>query len=324
MALDEFGLIERYFTAPAPDDLLSVGDDAAILPMTGAESLVACKDVLIQGRHFFPDVDPESIGHKSLAVNLSDLAAMGATPKACLLGLALPGIEEPWVQRFSRGFLALADQWGCPLVGGDTVASQGGIVISVTALGTLAASNPGLRRSSASVGDDVWLSGDLGAPDVALRIMLGELKDPGDRLPILRRALEWPQPRVLLGQRLLGLATAAIDVSDGLLQDLGHILTASNVGARLWLDSLPVHSGLAGFNSSIVEQAALSGGDVYELCFCAPVDQREAIAGLGHALALRLTRIGQITDTPGLFGQYADGKILPLETTGFNHFKDQA
>lgn len=318
--MDEFGLINRYFKSAVDPDMVGVGDDAAVLPVPQGMSLVVCKDVLIEGRHFFSDVDPKSLGHKSLAVNLSDLAAMGATPHACLLGLGLPRVNEAWVSAFAQGLLTLGKQWHCPLVGGDTVSTPEGITISVTAIGLLPSASRGLLRSAAKPGDDIWVSGSLGAADVALRILQQRLPDPEHHLHTLRRALEWPEPRVSLGQRLLGMAHAAIDISDGLLQDMSHILKASHVGATLRLDKLPVHPALATFDASVVGEALLEGGDVYELCFTAPKTQHEAVVALGQELSMPLTCIGEVTAGGGLLGVQADGTQTVLQPRGFNHF----
>ena len=320
MALSEFSLIDRYFkTSPAPG-MVGVGDDAALMSVPAGHKLVVCKDVLVQGRHFFADVDPYRLGQKSLAVNLSDLAAMGATPLACLLGLALPQVDEPWLESFSAGLHALGKHWNCPLVGGDTTASEQGIFISVTALGTLPQDQPGLLRSAARVHDDVWISAELGAADVALRIMSGDLPDPHGCLDQIRPALESPNPRVALGQQLLGVAHAAIDISDGLTQDLGHILDSSGVGACLEVDLLPVHPALGAFPKAVVSQAVLHGGDVYELCFTAPPVKRDKILAIGQDLDIKLTRVGTICAEPGLFAQYADGRREQLQARGFDHF----
>ncbi|MCD8504192.1 MAG: thiamine-phosphate kinase [Burkholderiaceae bacterium] len=323
MALGEFSLIDRYFkrsgNVGSTPGTIGVGDDAAILPMPPGHKLVACKDVLIEGRHFFTGVVPDSLSHKSLAVNLSDLAAMGAKPIGCLLGLGIPSVDEAWLASFSGGLNALAERWGCPLVGGDTVATKDGIVISVTALGILPYHESGLLRSAAKVDDDIWVSGPLGAPDIALQILAGNLEDPQGCLPKLRPTLERPEPRVALGQRLLGFAHAAIDISDGLTQDLSHVLDASHVGAVLTLKDLPVHDGLAAFDPSAIQRAVLHGGDVYELCFTAPAVHRQRIGLIGQSLGLQLSRVGKIRAEPGLFANI-DDSLIEIEPKGFDHF----
>src|SRR5690606_27395016 len=228
----EFDLIARYFTRPAPAGMLGVGDDCALFPAPAGMHIATSTDLLIQGRHFFPDVDPAALGHKALAVNLSDLAAMGARPIGCVLGLALPQASESWLAGFAQGFHGLADRHGCPLMGGDTTRSPHDLAISVTVFGAVAPERA-LRRDAARAGDDIWVSGALGAADVAYRLLDGQLPADPQRLAATRRALEWPEPRVALGQALGGLARAAIDISDGLLQDLAHVLEASGVGAHL-------------------------------------------------------------------------------------------
>ena len=318
--MDEFALINRYFKSAVDPSVVGVGDDSAILPVPEGMSLVVCKDLLIEGRHFFSDVDPRSLGHKSLAVNLSDLAAMGAKPHACLLGLGLPRVDPAWVSEFAQGLLALGSQWQCPLVGGDTVLTSDAITISVTAIGLLPVSSRGLLRNAARPTDDIWISGSLGAADMALRLLQQRLRDPKRQLSSLRGALEWPQPRVLLGQRLLGIANAAIDISDGLLQDLSHILQASGVGAILQLDKLPVDPALRTFDASVVREAVLQGGDVYELCFTVPQADRAIVAGLGRELGITLTCIGEVTEDRALRGVQADGSQTVLQPRGFNHF----
>jgi thiamine-monophosphate kinase len=326
MALGEFSLIDRFFKKSASpanahqNGDVGIGDDAAIVAIPQGHRLVVSKDVLVQDRHFFADVPAQSLGHKSLAVNLSDLAAMGATPIGCLLGLGLPAVHESWLGAFAQGLHDLAKRYDCPLIGGDTVASPQGVFVSVTALGALPATATGLLRSAAQVDDDIWVSGALGAPDLALRIMQSQVPDPQNRLPALKPALQWPQPRVELGQRLLAAAHAAIDISDGLCQDLGHILKASGVGAMLEIARLPVDQRLAGFDAAVCEHAVLQGGDVYELCFTAPPTARQQVEQIGQDLQLPLTRIGVIRQEPGLLGQYPDGRCIELAGGGFDHF----
>jgi len=301
--------------------MLGHGDDAARLRVPPDTDLVTCKDLLIEGRHFFADVDPYLLGHKALAVNLSDLAAMGATPLACLLGIGLPRTDDPWLEAFAQGFYQLADQWHCPLIGGDTVGSEQGVVISVTALGTLPQGQLGLRRDLAMVDDDIWVSGDLGAADIALKGLTGVLDLPPERLAGVRPHLEQPMPRVALGRALLPLAHAAIDISDGLVQDLQHVLDASHCGAILEQASLPIHPSLSGFESTIVQSAILHGGDAYELCFTAPVAARKAIEALSESQAVSLTRIGTVCAQQGLFLRQQDGQLNAAKGSGFDHFK---
>lgn len=324
MSLGEFSLIERYFSEPAPAGALGVGDDAARIALPPGTALVACKDLLIEGRHFFPDVAARSLGHKALAVNLSDLAAMGAQPMACMLGLGLPRVDEAWLAEFAQGLHALARQSGCPLLGGDTVRHDAGVIVSVTALGTLPVDHPGLRRAAALPGDDIWVSGFLGAPDIALALLKGELTQNPALLDRLRSSLEYPVPRLSLGRALLSLAHAAIDVSDGLAQDLGHILMASRCGAILEEQALPVHPALADIEPVRLRQAILNGGDLYELCFTAPAAKRDQIDALSVKLAVPLSRVGSITNSPGLWLKDRRGQRLAVSPKGYDHFAGHA
>jgi thiamine-monophosphate kinase len=321
MADSEFALIRRHFTRPAPDGVLGVGDDCALLPPM-AGHLAISTDLLVEGIHFFPDVDPVALGHKALAVNLSDLAAMGATPRAFVLAIALPSVDHAWLDAFASGLFALADAHGCALIGGDTTRSPQGVTIDVTIFGEVPAAQA-LRRDGASVGDDIWVSGTLGDADVALRLLLadGSIDDPdGTLLAATRGALEWPQPRVSLGLQLRGIASAALDISDGLAQDLGHILSASGVGAELHVADLPLSAALAALPSATARRSALSGGDVYELCFCAPPAASSALAAIAATSHLPLTRIGRIVAGSGLRVLDEQGRALPPGAGGFDHF----
>lgn len=323
MADSEFGLIRRYFTRPAPPGVLGVGDDCALLPPQ-AGHFATSTDTLVEGVHFFPDVDPAALGHKALAVNLSDLGAMGAVPRGFLLALALPRVDADWLAPFSSAMLALADAHDCPLIGGDTTRSPHGVVINVTVFGEVPA-ELALRRDGARVGDDVWVSGALGDADIALKLLLNDpvVADLPDRAAVLadtRRALEWPQPRVAFGHALRGLASAALDISDGLLQDLGHILTASGVGAELQADAVPLSAALARLPRPLACASALGGGDVYELCFCAPPAARDAIVQAGARLGLTPGRVGRIVSQPGVRVFDAQGRPISVGSAGFDHF----
>lgn len=318
--INEFDLIARYFSRPAPAAYLGVGDDCALVPPAPGMQTAASTDLLIEGRHFFPDAEPRSLGHKALAVNLSDLAAMGASPVACLLGLSLPEARPDWLEAFADGFYALADAAGCPLVGGDTTRSPAGIVISVTVLGQVPAGKA-LRRDAAREGDDIWVSGTLGAADVALRLLTGELPPDPALLAATRAALEHPEPPLALGAALAGVAHAALDISDGLLQDLGHILHASACGARLEYPALPVAGALAGLPAGLQRQAVLGGGDVYQLCFTAAAHRRDEILALARRHGSRVSRVGCITAQQGGLQvlDEAGRPITPLPA-GFDHF----
>ncbi|MEN5163912.1 MULTISPECIES: thiamine-phosphate kinase [Achromobacter] len=315
----EFDLIARYFTRTAPAGLLGVGDDCALFPVPPGEQVATSTDLLLEGRHFFPDVDPRALGHKALAVNLSDLAAMGARPIGCVLGLALPRLEEPWLAAFAEGFHALADAHGCPLIGGDTTRSAHDLAISVTVFGAVPAGQA-LRRDGAEAGDDIWVSGELGAADVAYRLLDGQYAANDALLAATRGALEWPQPQVALGLALRGIAHAAIDLSDGLLQDLGHILAASRLGASLDEASLPVAPAVSAMDEALRRRAVLGGGDVYQLCFTAPAAKRDAVEAAARAAQARVTRIGQTLSQAGLRVMDSQGHPLADLPAGFDHF----
>jgi thiamine-monophosphate kinase len=316
----EFDLIERYFKRAAPAGMLGVGDDCALFGVPAGMQVATSTDLLIEGRHFFPDVDPRALGHKALAVNVSDLAAMGAQPIGCLLGLALPSIDEAWVAAFAQGFHDLAHETHCPLIGGDTTGSTLGIAISVTVFGAVA---PGaaLRRDGARAGDDVWVSGVLGEADIAYRLLSGQLPADAALLQHTRRALEWPRPRIGLGMALAGLASAAIDISDGLLQDFGHILAASGVGAELRLADLPVSPALGGVPEAPLRQALLGGGDVYELCFTAPATRAQDVLAAARDSGVAVTRVGRVLAARALSVIGPDGLPLATLPRGFDHFR---
>ena len=321
MTLGEFSVIARFFSRPVSPGILGVGDDAARLSLPPDTDLVSCKDLLIEGRHFFSDVAPATLGHKALAVNLSDLAAMGAKPLACLLGIGLTAPCPDWLGDFADGFYRLADQWQCPLIGGDTISSDFGTVISVTALGTLPRGELGLRRDRGQIDDDLWLSGDLGGADVALRALQGDDNISPELLAATRERLERPEPRVALGQALLPHAHAAIDISDGLAQDLQHLLKASHCGAEIQWQQLPVHPMLQSLPENIKRLAVLNGGDAYELCFTAPKRSRTDIEQLAIALSIPLSRVGSLTQAPGLRLHHGNGLVESLSAQGFDHFK---
>jgi thiamine-monophosphate kinase len=321
--VNEFALIDRYFRR-APRDAsvrLGVGDDAAIvLPAPGME-LALSVDMLIEGRHFLAGTDPRRLGHKALAVNLSDLAAMGATPRYALLAGALPDADEAWLAAFMAGFDALAERYGVDLIGGDT--TRGPRNLCVTIVGEVP---PGaaLTRSGAIVGDDIYVSGTLGDAALALAALRQRTTLAPDALSAARARLEAPEPRVDLGLRLRGVATAALDISDGLTGDVAHILESSRVGARIDLATLPRVPALAAQLTSGERALALScllaGGDDYELCFTAPTASRDRVAGIAADLALPLTRIGVITATPGLVVLDESGRSLAALPPAFDHF----
>lgn len=329
--MSEFDLIARYFTRPTPRAILGVGDDCALLrPTPGTQLAISC-DMLVEGRHFFPDVDPAALGHKALAVNLSDLAACGATPVAFTLALALPQADAAWLAPFARGLLALADAHGCELIGGDT--TQGPLNICITVFGEVPVLNgqsQALLRSGAQAGDDLYVSGTLGDARLALDALRGAVSLPADLLAQARQRLERPTPRVALGQALRGVASAALDISDGLLGDLQHILKASRVGATIDT-SIAIHliaasaypacvSGIFSLNNQL--EYVLAGGDDYELAFTAPVSARQAVQTAAQASQTRVTRIGQMEAAPGLRLLDGEGRPVaePSHFRSFDHF----
>ena len=314
----EFSLIAKHFTRATPGAVLGVGDDCALLAPTPGMQLAVSSDMLLEGRHFSPQDSPAGIGHKSLAVNLSDLAAMGATPRWATLAIALPEENDAWLTAFARGFFRMADQHGIELVGGDT--TRGALTISITVMGDVP---PGqaLRRDGAQAGDDIWVSGMLGSAALALAYRQGRLfMEQIDAAKVLP-ALYLPTPRVALGVALRGIANSAIDISDGLLADLGHILERSGVGAQLEFGALPtlpvVHAYL---HEAVARECVLSGGDDYELCFTAPANRRDAIQVAAAQANVSVSRIGRITAAPGLNVMAANGQPLPYDKTGYDHF----
>jgi thiamine-monophosphate kinase len=322
--LSEFDLIKRYFQrdhSPGARTVLGIGDDCALLAPTPGRQLAVSSDMLVEDRHFFAGADPFLLGHKCLAVNLSDLAAMGASPLGFTLALALPAAEPDWLDGFSRGLFALADAHGCELVGGDT--TKGPLNVCITIFGEV---GPGqaLRRDAARVGDDVWISGTLGDARLWLAARRGEMVlDACDHDGAAQR-MHAPTPRVALGRLLAEgrLAHAALDISDGLVGDLGHILAASRVGAVLDADALPAGPALARQAQALRRRFAAAGGDDYELCFTAPPANRMAILAAGQACATPVTRVGRITAEPGLHLVDADGAPLDLQLNGWDHFSN--
>jgi thiamine-monophosphate kinase len=335
--LGEFDLIWRFFKAGSESMaqaqtnqvLLGIGDDCALLQPDATQSLAVTSDMLVEGRHFFANANPEWLGHKALAVNLSDLAAMGAKPIGFTLALALPDANAAWLAQFSQGLFRLAQQWQCPLIGGDT--TQGPLAICITALGHVPA-GAAIQRSGAQVGDDIWVSGTLGDARLALGALRSEWPlDPSSLENVLPR-MHQPEPRIALGMQLRGIASSALDVSDGLLGDLRHILKASQVNAEVLIDQLPISPTLAEQTQGLRRQCVAKGGDDYELCFTAPTSKRIALESLSTAL-LPLTRIGCITSAsngtePTLILRDANGNQLTaadsmLLMQSFDHFKSK-
>ena len=319
-ALSEFDVIDRYFRRPASSEILGIGDDAALVtPAQGCELAISV-DMLIEGRHFETGVDPESLGHKTLAVNLSDMAAMAAKPRWALLAGALPRADATWLESFARGFFALADAHGVELIGGDT--TRGPLNLCVTILGEVPAGRA-LRRGGARPRDSIWVTGRLGDAALALAHRRGEVTLDADELAACTHALMRPEPRVDFALRLRGLATAAIDVSDGLAGDLPHVLRASGVGAEIDIAAMP-RSGamerlLGGEARPTALQCLLAGGDDYELCFTAASENDDAIAARAREGHLAATRIGTIVEGSTLFVRDERGIALS-PPRGFDHF----
>ncbi len=322
-SVSEFELIARFFTWPARASSvrLAVGDDAALLAPSPSCELAVSVDMLVGGRHFFADTDPEKLGHKTLAVNLSDMAAMGATPKWALLAGALPDNDAAWLAAFARGFRALADAHGVDLVGGDT--TRGPLALCVTIMGEVP-SGRALLRSGARVGDDIYVSGTLGDAALALAALTGRTELAPGALATVRVKLETPLPRVGLGLALRGVATAALDVSDGLVGDLSHILERSAVGATVELPTVPCSSHLArlmsGGERALAIECLLAGGDDYELCFTAPRAAAATVAAIAAGTAVPLTRIGAVTEGGGLVVRDARGVPLAELPRAYDHF----
>lgn len=319
--MGEFDLIARYFTRPVVRNPLGVGDDCALLQPAPGMQLAVSTDMLVEGRHFLSTIDPFRLGHKALAVNLSDLAACGAQPLAFTLALSLPQADEAWLAGFARGLFQLADAHGCELIGGDT--TRGPLNICITVFGEVP-SGRALLRSGAHVGDDVWVSGTLGDARLALEVFRGTASVPSNVFEHARARLELPTPRVPLGLALRDVASAAIDVSDGLIGDLGHVLHQSGVGASI--DAACVSALLAarGYGVSLNEaqqlELTLAGGDDYELVFTAPAARRSDVLAAAQGCATHVTRIGMIEAQAGLRVLDAQQRVLDLRVASFDHF----
>ena len=320
-ALTEFEVIERFFRRPGGSATLGIGDDAALVALSPGCELAVSVDMLVSGRHFFPDADPVSIGHKTLAVNLSDMAAIGATPRWALLAGALPEVDTGWLAAFARGLFALADAHRVELIGGDT--TRGPLTLSVTILGEVPAGQA-LLRSGAKPGDSIWVSGRLGDAALALAHAQGHVALHPAEFAACERALLLPTPRVALGERLRGIAGAAIDISDGLTGDLGHVLHASRVGAAIDLAAVPrgaaMNRLLASAQRELALRCLLAGGDDYELCFTVPPSREAGLESIARELGLDVTRIGRTVDGAGIVVRDESGRELPGLPRGFDHF----
>jgi len=321
--VNEFSLIKQYFeqlTSERDDVELGIGDDCALLQCPADHVVAVSIDTLVEGIHFFADVTPETLGHKSLAVGLSDLAAMGATPAWFTLALTLPEVNDSWLQGFSQGLAKLAQQHNIHLVGGDT--TRGPLTISIQVHGFVKPEQA-LRRSGAKLGELIYVTGSLGDAGAALQRQLNQWDDTSlndEDKTYFQQRLEQPNPRNKIGQALLGLASSAIDISDGLVADLGHILDKSNVGARLDLDKIPLSTAMKKVPKQDAEQLALHSGDDYELCFTVPP---EHFATMEQQFQGQCTRIGMITNDDGLFYINDSDELIDLTEagTGYDHFK---
>jgi thiamine-monophosphate kinase len=313
----EFELIDKYFQRPVRHAVLGIGDDGAVLAPLAGRHWVVSSDMLVEGRHFLSTVAPERLGHKALAVNLSDLAAMGARPLAFTLALALPRADEAFIAPLAAGLFALADAHAIELVGGDTTA--GPLNLCITVFGDVPPSQA-LLRSGARAGDELWVSGSLGDARLALEVFRGRVSLPGDAFEAVRRAMELPVPRVALGLALRGVASSAIDLSDGLVGDLGHVLRRSGVAAVVDVDALPRSAVLAAQPAALQHECLLAGGDDYELLFTAPAALHDAVRAAGRQAGVAVTCCGRIEPGSGVRVVDGHGRVLDVRVQGFDHF----
>jgi thiamine-monophosphate kinase len=318
MALGEFDLIQRWFQRPARRSPLGVGDDCALLQPAPGMQLAVSTDMLVEGRHFLSTVAPERLGHKALAVNLSDLAACGASPLAFTLALSMPRVDEAFLDGFARGLFALAEEHGIEVVGGDTTAGPLNICIAV--FGEVPVGQA-LLRSGARVGDELWVSGTLGDARLALEVFRGTAALDAPAFAAVRARMELPAPRVALGIALRGVATSAIDISDGLLGDLRHVLMRSGMGATLDAHALPMSDVLAAQPLVLQRECTLAGGDDYELLFTAPAAEADRVRAAGVSASVPVTRIGRIEATQGLRIVDREARAVEAAYASFDHFK---
>ena len=318
MPIGEFELIDRYFARPVQRAVLGIGDDCALLQAAPGMQLAVSSDMLLEGRHFLSTVHPRRLGHKALAVNLSDLAACGARPLAFSLALVLPEADAGFLEGFAAGLFALADRHGCELVGGDT--TRGPLAICISVFGEVPAGRA-LLRSGARAGDDLYVSGAVGDARLALEVFRGRVALEGGAFEQVRRAMEQPEPRIALGLGLRGVASSAIDVSDGLLGDLRHILVRSGVGATVEVDAVPRSVVLAAQPQALQHTCTLAGGDDYELLFTAPGSAAAAVMAAAAGAGVGVTRIGRIEQEAGLRLVDVAGGAIPDGFGSFDHFR---
>lgn len=325
--MGEFELIRRHFTRRVVRADLGVGDDCALITPRAGYQLAVSTDLLVEGQHFFPTVDPFTLGYKSLAVNLSDLAACGAQPLAFTLAISLSKADDVWLEAFAKGLFALADAYHCELIGGDT--TRGPLTIAITVFGEIplaGQASQALLRSGAQAGDDIYVSGHLGDARLALLALQERVDLPPAALQHARQRLECPTPRVELGLHLRGLASAAIDLSDGLMGDLGHVLSQSGLGATLIadavLDTVSTRHTYPALNLTSQQwlELALTGGDDYELLFTASADKRQLVAQASLASRTLVQRIGSIKPGQGIQVLDASGSALKTAYASFDHF----
>ena len=318
----EFELIANYFTRPAKNATLGVGDDCALFGVSPGCELAISTDTLVSGTHFFPEADAEKLGHKVLAVNLSDLAAMGALPRYITLALTLPSIDESWLAAFSRGFFSVADEFDVELIGGDT--TRGPLSITLTALGEVRIGDA-LRRDGARNGDDIWVSGSVGAAALALKHLQGTVSLTTEEYQRAAVRLHQPMPRIALGRALVGMATSAIDISDGLVADLAHICERSELSAHIVWPDVPLSAPLLSVGLELRRACALAGGEDYELCFTAPEIARHELQRIAIDIGLALTRIGTMRDgQPRVYVHDGSGAEINVLSGGFDHFVNDA
>ena len=316
----EFNIIEKYFTRPSQNTDLGVGDDAALIQIRAGHQLAVSADMSVAGTHFLEGCPAYFVGWKSLAVNVSDMAAMGASPKWATLAIALPNIDEAWLAEFSRGFFACADEFGVSLIGGDT--TRGPLNISVQIMGEVP-TGKALHRDEAKAGDEIWVSGTLGEAALGLAQLQNKLSENAlseAEKKICIDALQAPQPRVALGLALQDIANSAIDISDGLLADLGHVLERSKLGANLYWEQIPHVNIINKIDVKKLQNLCLAGGDDYELCFTAPASQHGAILAIGKNLNLKLSAIGETTQANGLNIYDKNHQAIELKSAGYDHF----
>lgn len=317
--MNEFDIIRRYFTPPTDHTVLAGGDDAALVATAAGMELAVSADTLVAGHHFFENAEPISVGHKCMAVNLSDMAAMGARPRWATLSLTLPRVDERWLEGFAEGFLWLAEDHGVDLIGGDT--TRGPLAVCVQILGEVERGKA-LRRSGARPGDDLWLSGNVGDAALALAHLRGDFALHASDLEYAMKRLHKPQARVAVGVGLIGLATSCIDISDGLVADVGHLAERSGVQMTIEWESVPLSSVEARYRDHpAVQRAALAGGDDYELAFTAPVGRRSEITQLAARVGVALTRIGRVGQGGGVTAVDRANQPIVLTEAGFDHFR---